>query len=202
MKYAVNEEGIEAMNTMASAITESVEELEGYTTTVQSAADEYEDTLGPHKASLDEALSEITESVKQAADPANSVAEKLTEVAEAYEEIIGNDRIKSSSGKMTGSTAGGGAQLSSRSRKPTNNEPPKSGGADKISYADSLGDELTERTLFELAAFRDSLELGDGDPNFPQVGGIYGEVATVQGFERHHIPSNAVQDDSKNNLPL
>ena len=43
MKYAVNEEGIEAMNTMASAITESVEELEGYTTTVQSAADEYED---------------------------------------------------------------------------------------------------------------------------------------------------------------
>lgn len=28
MKYAVNEEGIEAMNTMASAITESVEELE------------------------------------------------------------------------------------------------------------------------------------------------------------------------------
>lgn len=29
MKYAVNEEGIEAMNTMASAITESVEELEG-----------------------------------------------------------------------------------------------------------------------------------------------------------------------------
>ena len=56
---------------------------------------------------------------------------------------------------MTGSTAGGGAQLSSRSRKPTNNEPPKSGGADKISYADSLGDELTERTLFELAAFRE-----------------------------------------------
>lgn len=47
-----------------------------------------------------------------------------------------------------------------------------------------------------------SLELGDGDPNFPQVGGIYGEVATVQGFERHHIPSNAVQDDSKNNLPI
>ena len=62
-------------------------------------ADEYEDTLGPHKASLDEALAEITESIKQAADPANSVAEKLTEVAEAYEEVIGNDRIKGSSGK-------------------------------------------------------------------------------------------------------
>ena len=68
--------------------------------------------------------------------------------------------------------------------------------------ADSLGDELTERTLFELAAFRDSLELGDGDPNFPQVGGLYGEVAPVSGFERHHIPSVAVQEDSRNNLPV
>lgn len=98
MKYGVNEEGIEALNTMASAITESVEQLEGYTTTVQSAADEYEDTLGPHKASLDEALTAITESVKQAADPASSVAEKLVEVAEGYQEIIENDRIKGSAG--------------------------------------------------------------------------------------------------------
>lgn len=61
---------------------------------------------------------------------------------------------------------------------------------------------MTERTLFELATFRDTLELGDGDPNFPQVGGLYGEVATVSGFERHHIPSNAVQDDHINHLPV
>ncbi len=99
MKYAVNEEGIEAMNTMATAIIESVEQLEGYTSTVQSAGDEYEDTLGPHKASLDEALAEITKSVKEAADPANSVAARLNEIAEGYEEIIGNDRIKNSPGK-------------------------------------------------------------------------------------------------------
>lgn len=99
MKYAVNEEGVNAMNTMASAITESVEELVEHTATVQSAADEYENTLGPHKSSLDEALAEITESIKQAADPVNSVAETLTEVAEGYEEIIENDRIKNSSGK-------------------------------------------------------------------------------------------------------
>lgn len=46
------------------------------------------------------------------------------------------------------------------------------------------------------------MELGNGDPNFPQVGGLYGEVAPASGFERHHIPSVAVQDDSRNNLPV
>lgn len=98
MKYAVNEEGIEAMNAMASAITEALEQVEEQTNTVRSSADEYENTLGPHKASLDEALDEIAESVKQASAPASSVAEKLIEVAEGYEEIIGNDRIRGASG--------------------------------------------------------------------------------------------------------
>lgn len=94
MKYAVNEEGIQAMKTMASAITEAIEEVQTLTTNVQSAADEHNDTLGPHKASLDSAIEDINESLKQASEPANSAAEKLTEVAEAYQEIIGNDRIK------------------------------------------------------------------------------------------------------------
>lgn len=44
--------------------------------------------------------------------------------------------------------------------------------------------------------------MGDGDSSIPQVGGLYGEVATISGFERHHIPSNAIQDDHKNNLPV
>ena len=99
MKYAVNDEGVQAMNAMASAVTEAIEEVQTLTTTMQSSADEYENTLGPHKASLDDALGDISESIKQAGEPANSVAEKLVEVAEAYQDIIGNDRIKGSSGK-------------------------------------------------------------------------------------------------------
>lgn len=98
MKYAVNEEGVQAMQTMANAVTEAVEEVRTLTTNVQSSADEYNDTLGPHKASLDSALEEINSSINQASEPANSVAEKLNEVAEAYQEIIGNDRIAGSAG--------------------------------------------------------------------------------------------------------
>lgn len=93
MKYAVNEEGVRAMNTMANAITEAIDEVQSLTANMQSVADEYNDTLGPHKASLDSAFEDINESIRQASQPANSVAEKLAEVAEAYQEIIGNDRI-------------------------------------------------------------------------------------------------------------
>lgn len=99
MKYAVNEQGIQAMNKMASAVTESVEALQGLTSNVRSTADGYQDTLGPHKESLETALSEIEQDLRQASEPANSIAETLKEVAEAYEEIIGNDRIKSLAGK-------------------------------------------------------------------------------------------------------
>lgn len=93
MKYAVNEEGVEAMNTMADAITEAIEEIQSLTSNVQSVADSNSETLGPHKGSLDSALEEINDNLRQASEPANSIAETLKDVASSYEEIIGNDRI-------------------------------------------------------------------------------------------------------------
>ena len=95
MKYAVNDEGVQALNAMAQAITDAVDELKTQTSNVRSAADEYNDTLGPHKASLDAALDDIASSLQQATEPANSVADKLKEVAEGYQEIIGNDPFRS-----------------------------------------------------------------------------------------------------------
>lgn len=99
MKYAVNEQGIQAMNKMASSVTEAVEEMRGLTAKVRSEAEGHQNSLGPHKKSLDTALSEIEQDLRQASEPAKGVAEKLTEVAEAYEEIIDNDRIKGAVGK-------------------------------------------------------------------------------------------------------
>lgn len=92
-KYAVNEEGVEAMNTMANAITEAIEKARSLATNVQSVANSNADTLGPHKGSLDTALEEINESLRQASEPASCISEILKEVAEAYEEILGNDRV-------------------------------------------------------------------------------------------------------------
>lgn len=103
MKYAVNETGIQAMNAMASSIRQAVEQVQRLTLTIRCTADGYQDTLGPHKASLDNALDEINESMRQVSDPVNCVSEMLMEVAEAYAEIIGNDRLRGSNDVQSGS---------------------------------------------------------------------------------------------------
>lgn len=96
------------MKKMAAAIRESIEEIQKLSSGVKSTADGLQDTLGPHKASLDSALEEIDESLRQASEPAGNIAEMLEDVAEAYEDIIGNDRIPKFSGKIAGTAAASG----------------------------------------------------------------------------------------------
>ncbi len=98
-QYAVNEQGVQALRNLSKELTDAVEQIETLTNNLASTADEYNDTLGPHKASLDEVLEEIREAEKSATDPAKSVAETLDEIADDYEEIIENDGIKNSGGK-------------------------------------------------------------------------------------------------------
>ena len=96
MKYAVNEEGISAMNAMASAIEEAVEEIQSQCKKIESAADEHQDSIGPHQASLESVLEEIATNLSQSSEPANLVGEKLKEVAEGYQEVIDTDNFRSS----------------------------------------------------------------------------------------------------------
>ena len=61
---------------------------------------------------------------------------------------------------------------------------------------------LEDRALFELEVLRSDLELTNGDPNVPQLGGLYGEIkGVIPGFEAHHIPSKAIQDVTASELP-
>ncbi len=92
MKYAANQEGVTALRTMSKAVRESLEALAGHTATMKSTADGATD-IGPHKPSIVSALEEIGESVKKASEPTESVAEHLDDVADGYEETIGNDRF-------------------------------------------------------------------------------------------------------------
>jgi len=95
---AVSPEGVQALQTLATSITDAIEQIKSQTTAVESAADENPEGLGPHKASLDSALDEISANVQQALDPANNVSDILNDIADAYNEIIGNDRIAGSAG--------------------------------------------------------------------------------------------------------
>lgn len=62
--------------------------------------------------------------------------------------------------------------------------------------------DIKEHTLYELEVLRDDLELTEGDPTIPQLGGVYGKIrGVISGYEAHHIPSKAVQDASELNLP-
>ena len=65
MKYAVNDEGVNALNTTASSLLEALNTVYQSTSSLQNISEGYGETLGPHKSSLDEALKEIYLSAKR-----------------------------------------------------------------------------------------------------------------------------------------
>lgn len=98
-KYAVNEEGVMALKTMSAAIVSASEQITALANALRTCADEHADTLGPHKESIDSVIEDIEAAEKAATDPVNGISDMLNEVADAYQDIIGDDRIKSSGGK-------------------------------------------------------------------------------------------------------
>lgn len=92
-KYAVSEEGVRALNAMAAAVVDAVERIESAGKTVQTTADEYENTLGPHKKSLDKALDNIASRLREAGTSAEEAASKLKETAQGYQDIINDDKL-------------------------------------------------------------------------------------------------------------
>ena len=58
------------------------------------------------------------------------------------------------------------------------------------------------RNMYELITFVESLQLTDGDLNYVQDGGIYDELKSYNGYEKHHIPAQSIQKKSKYKLPV
>jgi len=118
-KYAVNEEGVQALKSMASDIVDAVEQLLNIANSIESVADEYVDTLGPHHASLVSAITQIKEAQKQAVQPAAELSESLNDVADAYQDIIDNDKVSSNNGgtSSVGSSQGTGTNSGAKGGK-------------------------------------------------------------------------------------
>jgi len=71
-------------------------------------------------------------------------------------------------------------------------------------YANSTDPQMKEqiRVLGELITLRNTLDLTDGDPLIPQLGGKYGEIkGKISGYHAHHIPPKSVSDHNINHLP-
>ena len=105
MKYAVSDEGVTALMAMSSGILESVALLYQATTKMQTEADSFGETLGPHRSSLNGALKTIYECIKIAVEPCSVLSETLKDVAEAYQDVIDNNSLAQGQG-YEGGTAG------------------------------------------------------------------------------------------------
>lgn len=92
--YKANEEGIAALNTMAAMLSEAKEAILHSTQTIRSVSEEHNDTLGEHKASLDEILDDVSSRIKETSSSIESVQEMLQDVADGYQEILDHDRFK------------------------------------------------------------------------------------------------------------
>ncbi len=93
-KYAVSEDGVEALQLSSNKIIESVQTLYQLITTLSSTV-EGSAALGPHASTIKQLLLELYTNVKDSIEPAKQVSEKLNEVAEAYQDIIENNLIRS-----------------------------------------------------------------------------------------------------------
>ena len=107
--YAANENGVQALRAMSNALYAAVNEIANHTARIINVSDEYCDTIGPHKTSLDQAIEEISDCIRRSGEPANDIAERLSEVAEGYQEVIDNDQlnVNSSVGVSSGDSRTG-----------------------------------------------------------------------------------------------
>lgn len=125
-QYAVNEEGVQALNSMANNILDAIEQVNNLANKMQSTADDKTETLGPHYTSLISSLNEIKEAQKKATEPAKEVSISLRDVASAYQDVIDNDKLNTGSSAVenqsnSGNTSGGNSSSTSMGSSGTTN---------------------------------------------------------------------------------
>lgn len=95
-KYKANEEGIAALRDMSSKLEDARDGIEKSTNTIRNTSESYNETLGPHKASLDEVLESILYELKKSGESIETVQETLEDIADGYQDIVDNDPFKRS----------------------------------------------------------------------------------------------------------
>lgn len=150
MKYAVNGNGIQALESLSVIITDSVSQLFRLTMMMEGYADDNNEVLGPHKASLISELKIIYEAIKESAEPVKCISDKLKEIAEIYQELVENDRLKAAYDNRLSQNGSGGTQSRIDSFTGDNNSsinPQKFGSFDTGKYKN--GDSVIKGDNFE-----------------------------------------------------
>lgn len=95
--FACNEDGVNSLRATSTKLRESSDAIVNLTNNLQSVADEHSETLGPHHASILKVIEDIRSIESKNTAPVHDLCDKLKQVAEIYEQVICNDRIKHSS---------------------------------------------------------------------------------------------------------
>lgn len=103
MKYAVKEDSLNAMHSVANSISSSLESIIELVKRIRNSTSKHSGCIGSYETSLEEAPSQIDENVKTASESANNVADKLNEVAETYQENIGNNNFSNNTDSISNS---------------------------------------------------------------------------------------------------
>lgn len=106
MKYAVNEAGVSALRNISTTLIDASAKVLEKISQLQTLTADNEDSLGPHKASLNQAIMEIYIGLKESAESIGVLAATAKDVAEAYQEIIDNDYISTITGSSAEAAAG------------------------------------------------------------------------------------------------
>lgn len=96
MTFEVNNEGVEALRGLASRMDEIREEILGIAGTMQSEAEDNSDVLGPHADSLITVCEEVKKLTEDSSSPIETLCASCNNLANKYEEIIGNDPFSGS----------------------------------------------------------------------------------------------------------
>ena len=90
-KYKVDAEGVEALNAVASQVSEATDELVSLTNSLEGAAADNPEGLGPHVSSLEAALGEINSAISSAKEPAEWMSEGFSRLALCFQEVLDSD---------------------------------------------------------------------------------------------------------------
>ena len=88
MLIQANSEGVKALQDYSKKITDAVDKIISESDKMTGITDQYSGKIGPHASQIKSALDTIKGAVLRGVEPANTISEKLDEVAEAYQEII------------------------------------------------------------------------------------------------------------------
>lgn len=183
MKLALNMHSVAALRTLAAEIPSAIDNIVYSTERLLSVYRTVSDSLGVHGPDFYDMVLSVKRAQETSAEAIVTVPILLTTTADKIENYINWHPAYQDSGVE---------EVTFKSY------------TDEHIIAPSEEAQIRQRTVFEITALKNSLELSDGDPSVVQVGGAYRDVkksvdSTL--YEVHHIPPQSVFADSFDALP-